>query len=81
MHSIFKTPKTNVCILINLLKYLYQNGVSLFKQVSEKSMEKELSQFFMYTVQSSKKVGVNIFHSFLTVFPFLSMQQISSFIL
>ena len=35
MHSIFKTPKTNVCILINLLKYLQEDGVSLLKQVSE----------------------------------------------
>ena len=35
MHSIFKTPKTNVCILINLLKYLYKDSVSLFKQVIE----------------------------------------------
>ena len=35
MHSIFKTPKTNVCILINFLKYLYQDDVSLFKQISE----------------------------------------------
>ena len=35
MYSIFKIPKANVCIFINLLKYVYQDGVPLFKQVSE----------------------------------------------